>query len=162
MIAIKNRLSQTHLSVFLAASLVLVIPSSFRAQGKKFDGRWLLTVSIPDSPGSSNLRTFNISLDVAPRGDSLVGRLTVIDDQNRTVGGVWRQLGKRVTLSYELPCPDSAGTPCASLVLMGKIIPDTGKFKKGKVIVMWDTVNDRDPSFFDTSVGAVTGNRVLQ
>jgi hypothetical protein len=156
-----SRPNRVVLFCLLTFSLTLTTPSSLRAQGKKFDGRWQLAVSIPVAPGSSTLRTLNLNLDVAPRGASLVGRLTVTDDQNRTVGGVWRQAGKRVTLSYELPCPDEAEAPCATLIIMGKIIVDTGKFKKGKAIVMWDTPNDRDPSFYDTTVGFVTGARVL-
>lgn len=148
------------LLVMVSAVFVLFLAAPAGSSGKKFDGQWLLTVSIPESPGSSTIRTFNIGLDVAPR-EGLVGRLTVTDDENGTVGGVWRQVFKRIWLSYELPCPNSAGLPCATLIITGKNKVETGLFKKGKVIVMWDTPNGQDPSFYDTSVGFVTGNRVF-
>lgn len=159
--ATKFRSRHKLLTVPSAILVLLFVTAPAGSAGKKFDGQWLLTVSIPEAPGSSTVRTFNISLDVAPRNGSLVGRLTVTDDDNGTVGGVWRQVFKRIWLSYELPCPDSAGRPCATLIITGKNKVDAGLFKKGKVIVMWDSPNDQDPSFYDTSVGFVSGKRVF-
>ena len=48
--------------------------------------------------------TFSVDLDASPRGSSLHGRLTIRDPEGRTVGGVWRQAGKRDSIAFELPC----------------------------------------------------------
>lgn len=135
------------------------LPSA-SAAGNSLVGRWVLTVTIPDAPRSRNTRTFTINLDVKPL-QGLVGRLTITDDQNVTVAGVWRQVGKVVSITYELPCPGADGASCATLVLKGKVKVEGMRLKKGRVIVMWDTVNDQDPSFFDTSLGNFSGTRVL-
>jgi len=123
----------------------------------KLAGKWRITITFPDAPGSSTMRDLVVNLDASPLGDSLVGRLTITDQQNRTVGGVWRQVGKQVSIAYELPCSDGEGA-CATLILTGKVKGDI--LKKGPVIVMWDTTSDRDPSLFDTSNGTFSGIRL--
>ena len=121
----------------------------------KLDGRWQVTISIPESPGSRATREFAVNFDATPLGDSLVGRLIVTDDQSRTVGGVWRQVGKQVSITYEMPC--GVGS-CATLILMGKVKGDL--LKKGQVIVLWDTPNDQNPALYDTSNGTFSGFRL--
>jgi hypothetical protein len=126
--------------------------------GNEFEGRWVLTITIPESADSRNSRTFTVTVDASPRGDSLHGRLTVTDGAGRTVGGAWRQVGKRVSIVYELPCPGDG--PCASLIMLGKIKGENTRLKKGAVIVMWDSPNDRNFALYDTSNGSVTGERL--
>jgi hypothetical protein len=153
--------SRIHLLAKGAAAVVLALlmaalPAS--AAGKNFEGRWVFTITIPESPTSNNKRTLTVTLDVNPRGDSLNGRLTVTDGDNVTVSGAWRQVGKRISVTYELPCADDGSTRCASLVMLGKI---KGEFvKKGSVIVMWDTPNDNNPALYDTSNGTFNGERL--
>src|ERR1051326_7643950 len=137
-------------------SLLVVAPAG--AAANSFEGRWVFTITIPESPTSKNQQTLTVTLDVSPRGDSLNGRLTITDSGNLTVSGAWRQVGKRISVTYELPCPDDGSAPCASLVMLGKVKGD--RVKKGQVIVMWDTPNDHNPALYDTSNGTFNGERL--
>ena len=146
-----------------APLLLIILPGLFMMNssafaGKAFDGLWSVNITIPESPTSNNNRTFTVNFDVSPRGSSLHGRMTITDQENRTVGGVWRQVNKKVFITYELPCTDEE--PCASLVMTGKIKPAIAKLKKGKVIVMWDTPNEQNIALFDTSNGKFNGDRL--
>lgn len=143
------------LRCLLAAAAVVSLQLAAWANNR-LDGRWSLTITIPDGPGSRNQITFQVLLDAFPRGDSLHGRATITDAENRTVAAVWRQVGKRVFIIYELPCQDQ----CATLLLMGKLKGGGTMIRKGKVIVMWDTPNDQDPALYDTSLGSFSGLRL--
>ena len=145
-----------------AATVALILVTVFAAApsalaGKKFEGRWSVSITMPIAPNSTDKRTFTLNFDVGPRGESLHGRITILDEQGRTIGGVWRQVNKKISATFEL-CPDDGG-PCASLVLLGKI-KDNVKIKKGDVIVMWDTENDGNPALYDTSNGSFNANRL--
>lgn len=126
--------------------------------GNQLAGRWSLTITIPDAPGSTTTRTFTVNLDVSPRGESLHGRLNISDNAGKTVGGSWRQVGKNVSITYELPCPGEG--PCASLILLGRVKGGGVLIKKGEVIVMWDTTNNKNPALYDTSNGSFKGIRI--
>src|SRR5262245_28089853 len=142
----------------LVAFLFLFDSPAFSA-GKLFEGKWQLTITIPVAPGTKDKRTIVLDVEAGPRGDSLHGRMTIKDDRDRTVGGVWRQVGKRVSITFELPC--SEGEYCASLVMIGKIKGEGfTKIKNGSVVVMWDTENDENYALYDTSNGSFTGKRV--
>ena len=133
-----------------AGRLVLAAP--------KLDGRWRLTITIPEAAGSRNMRDQTVDLNVTPLGDSLVGRLTITDARSQqTVGGVWRQVGKQISITYETPCAVGESS-CATLILMGKVKGDL--LKKGQVIVLWDTPNDQNVALFDTSNGVFSGFRL--
>lgn len=144
-----------------AVALILVVvlavaPSALAS--KKFEGRWSVSITIPIAPNSKDKRTFLVNFDVGPRGESLHGRITITDEQGRTNGGVWRQVNKKVSATFEF-CPDDGG-PCASLVLLGKLKSSNSKIKKGDVIVMWDTENQQNPALFDTSNGSFNADRL--
>jgi hypothetical protein len=141
----------------VSACLLFLAAPVFGA-GKAFDGKWRLTMTIPIAPNSNQMQTFTVEVDASPRGDSLHGRMMITDADNRVVGGVWRQVGKRVSITYELPCTE--GAPCASVVLMGKIKVENTKIKAGDVIVMWDTPNDNNQAQYDTSTGTFTATRL--
>jgi len=128
--------------------------------GNELKGKWTLTISMPDAPGSSITRSFTVTIDVLPRGESLHGRANITDDSGKTVSAAWRQVGKQVSIAYELPC--DGVNPCASLILQGKVKGGGVLIKKGSVIVMWDTENDRNPSLFDTSNGTFRGDQIEQ
>ena len=147
----------TRVAVVLVALVGALVISPSALAGKKLDGRWQLTVTIPELATSDKSRVFPVTIEVSPRGSSLQGRLTITDEGGRTVGGVWRQTGKKISIAYELPC--SAGAQCASLVLLGKV-KDGVKIKGGTVIVMWDTPNDRNHALYDTSNGSFSGERL--
>ncbi len=150
--------SRKHLATaMLAVSMVLIVPA-FALAGNELAGRWTLTINIPESANSTNTRTLIVNLDVIPRGDSLHGRATMTDQAGRTVGAAWRQVGKSVSIAFELPCPGDG--PCASLILQGRVKGGGALMKKGSVIVMWDTENNRNPALYDTSNGSFRGDRI--
>jgi hypothetical protein len=120
------------------------------------DGVWSVTITIPQSPNSTLNQTLAVTMNVTPLGDSLVGRLTITDSQNRTVGGVWRQVGKHISITYELPC-GASGDTCATLVMLAKLKGD--RLKGGQVIVVWDVPDNKDPALYQTSNGSFTGSR---
>ena len=145
------------LTLFVISLAFLVASSQPAFAAAKFTGRWSLTVTIPESPGSNTNRTFTVNVDASPR-EGLHGRMTITDAEGQTVGGAWRQAGKKVSVTYELPC--TGDTPCASLILIGKIKSGGVKIKNGNVIVMWDTTNDHNPALYDTSNGSFTADRL--
>jgi hypothetical protein len=155
-----SRVSQygKRLAVAVLAMALLFAVAPAALAGNELSGRWTLTITIPDSPGSATTRTFIVNLDVSPRGESLHGRMNITDEAGKTVGGAWRQIGKNISIAYELPCPGDL--PCASLILLGRIKGGGVLIKKGSVIVMWDTTNNRNPALYDTSNGSFRGTRV--
>ena len=140
----------------ILVTLFIVAPSALAS--KKFEGRWLVSITMPVAPDSNDKRTFTVNFDVGPRGESLHGRIMILDEQGRTTSGVWRQVNKKVSATFEL-CPEDGG-PCASLVLLGKLKDSNSKIKKGDVIVMWDTENEQNPALYDTSNGSFSANRL--
>lgn len=145
-------------TVAIVALLLLIAMAPAAFAGNELAGQWTLTITIPDSPGSNTTRTFTVNLDVSPRGESLHGRLNITDEAGKTVGGAWRQVGKNVSIAYELPCPGDG--PCASLILLGRVKGGGVKIKNGTVIVMWDTTNNKNPALYDTSNGSFRGTRI--
>ncbi|MEW6128729.1 MAG: hypothetical protein AB1757_16940 [Acidobacteriota bacterium] len=137
----------------ISLCLLLVFPV---LAAPKFQGKWRLTVNLPEAPGSNVTRTMVFMVDASPRIESLHGRMTLTDEASRTVGGVWRQVAKRVSITTELPC--SPDVPCASLVMIGKIKGEV--IKKGDVIVMWDTLNPNNHAQYDTSNGTFSAVRL--
>ena len=144
--------------VVLVGVLGALVVSPSALAGKKLQGRWQLTITIPEAPIGDKTRTLPVTIDVSPRDDSLQGRLTISDEQGRTVGGVWRQVGKKISIAYELPC--SPEEQCASLVLLGKVKDGGVKIKNGTVIVMWDSPNEQNHALYDTSNGSFSGERL--
>jgi len=144
-------------SALAAVALLFTIATSVLA-GNELNGRWTFRITIPEAPASTTSRTFTVTLDVLPRGESLHGRANLTDEAGRTVGAAWRQVGKDISIAYELPCPGDG--PCASLILQGRVKGGGVLIKKGSVIVMWDTANNRNPALYDTSNGTFRGDRV--
>lgn len=146
------------LAIVLAAiSLALILPISNGLAAKSFEGKWSFTVTIPVAPRSNQDQTFTLTIDAFPR-EGLHGRMLITDAENRTLPGVWRKTGKKVSLTYDLPC--SGDGQCASLVLLGKAKSGFTRIKNGDVIVMWDSDDDQNPALFDTSNGSFSATRV--
>jgi hypothetical protein len=143
---------------FLIVLLAVVAFASPAYAGKKLEGKWTVNVTIPVAANSSTNRTFTIELDVSPRGDSLHGRMTITDDAGKTYAGVYRQVGKKIGITFELPCEGDGSSSCASLVLKGNV-KNSGTTIKGDVVVMWDSSNDQNPALYDTSNGSFSGRR---
>jgi len=150
--------SRKRLLCALAALALLVATAPSVLAGNELKGRWSLSITIPDAPDSATTRTFTVTMDVIPRGESLHGRANLTDEAGRTIGAAWRQVGKNVSIAYELPCPGDG--PCASLILQGRVKGGGVLIKKGSVIVMWDTPNTRNPALFDTSNGSFRGDHI--
>jgi len=137
------------------ACLALLSPSVLAAA--PLDGAWTFTINIPESSVSANQRTLVVTVVASPRDGALVGKLTVTDANNVTVAGAWRQQGKNVSITYELPCAGTGDNSCATLILKGKI--KSGKIRTSQVIVLWDAANNRNPALFDTSNGTFAAQR---
>jgi hypothetical protein len=150
--------SRKRVASALAVVALLFTAATSVLAGNELKGRWTLRITIPEAPDSTTTRTFTVTLDVVPRGESLHGRANLTDEAGRTVGAAWRQVGKNVSIAYELPCPGDG--PCASLILQGRIKGGGVLMKKGSVIVMWDTANNRNPALYDTSNGSFRGDRI--
>ncbi len=150
--------SRRRLLSALAVLALLFAAAPSALAGNQLAGRWTLTITIPESPNATTNRTFTVTLDVAPRGESLHGRANLTDQAGKTVGAAWRQVGKNVSIAYELPCPGDG--PCASLILQGRVKGGGVLIKRGSVIVMWDTANNRNPALYDTSNGSFRGDRI--
>ena len=145
---------KAQVALLVVTSLGLFVPRVWAAN--PLDGVWSVNITIPQSPNSTLNQTLSVTMNVSPLGDSLVGRMTITDSQNRTVGGVWRQVGKRISITYELPCGGPSDT-CATLVMLAKLKGD--RLKAGQAIVMWDVPADKDPALYQTSNGSFAGTR---
>lgn len=150
---LRNRLARA-----LTVVVVVFAAASTAFSGNELAGRWTLSITFPDGAGSTTTRTQSVTLEVFPRGDSLHGRANLTDEAGKRYGATWRQVGKRVSIAYELPC--SRDTQCASLILQGRVKGGGIVIKKGSVIVVWDTPNNRNPALFDTSNGTFRGDRI--
>ena len=154
----KARASYLRLASCLVVGAIIFTLAPFAFAGNELTGLWTLRITIPESPTNATSRTFTVTMVVSPRGDSLHGRANITDQAGKTVGVAWRQVGKSVSLAYELPCPGEG--PCASLILLGRVKGGGVLIKKGSVIVVWDTPNDRNPALYDTSNGSFRGDRL--
>jgi hypothetical protein len=152
-----NRFSRRHsrlvsLAAIVAAVGFLMTPPAFSQDF--LVGTWTATITIPSAPGSEQLVTSTVTFNVGARGKSLVGRMTITDDQNRIVAGVWREVGKSISITYEPVCDPTSSSPCGTLLLTGKVKPATGTIKGSRAIVIWDTKNSQNPALYDTSNGS--------
>ena len=150
---VRNRLARA-----LSVIVVVLAVATTAFSGNELAGRWTLTINFPDGPNSTTTRTQTVTLEVFPRGDSLHGRANLTDESGKKYGATWRQVGKRVSIAYELPC--SGDTQCASMILQGRVKGGGIVIKRGSVIVVWDTPNNRNPALFDTANGTFRGDRI--
>ncbi len=119
------------LACALATVALLLTSASPAFAGKELSGRWVLRITIPEAPGSTVTRTFNVTLDVSPRGASLHGRANMTDEAGRMVGAAWRQTGKSVSIAYELPCPGDG--PCGrEAARMAGVVRSPGAERHGQ------------------------------
>ena len=132
------------------------------AKGPLLVGKWQITITMPASPGSSQKSSRTLILNVSPMDDgSLNGRLTVTDQDNKTVSGVWREVGKMISITYEPVCDSSPTAPCGTLILLGRV-KGGGTVVKGQVVVEWDSQDSRNPALYDTDNGKFSGQLVEQ
>ena len=74
----------------LAAVTLLFTMATSVFGGRELKCRWTFRITIPEAPDSTTTRTFTVTLDVLPRGESLHGRANLTDEAGRTVGAAWR------------------------------------------------------------------------
>jgi hypothetical protein len=134
-------------------------PEVADAKGKLFKKTWVITVTAPDaiSGYSFGVRTFTIKArkHTEPPSPLSVKKLSATTDDGTVVQGVWRQEGKKFSLTFEMPCDE--GEPCATIVLRGKMTSNTEM--SGQTILIMD-VRDRDNAAgFDTVNGSFHGFR---
>jgi hypothetical protein len=149
------------LPVFAALAVAFfIVPPAFA--GDALVGTWTATITLPESPTSSQTVTQTVTFNVTAKGKSLVGRMTITDDQNREVAGVWREVGKTVYITYEPVCDTTTGNPCGTIILIGKVKPAAGIIVGQKAIIQWDTPNSKNASLYDTSNGSFSAQAIPQ
>src|SRR5215472_4002431 len=123
-------------TVFAVVCASSIVPAVL-GKGLPLVGKWQVTITMPVSPGSNQKNSQTVTIDVSPMDSgSLNGRLTVTDQSNRTVSGVWREVGKMISITFEPVCDPSQGAPCSTLILLGRV--KGGVKIKGQVVVEWD------------------------
>jgi hypothetical protein len=124
---------------------------------KLYKGEWVITITAPDSPtgNSFGTKTFTVlarKFDFPPSPLPL-NKLTATAQGGPAVQGVWRQVGKNFSLTFEIPC--EAGATCATVILRGRIKPKD--FMRGTAIVVWDTRDDENVARYQTVNGTFEG-----
>jgi hypothetical protein len=147
--------------ILLAATLLLVSVSSTiphaAAKGLPLEGKWQVTITMPASPGSNQKNSQMLIFNVSPMdSSSLNGRLTVTDQSNRTVSGVWREVGKMISITFEPVCDQSQVAPCSTLIMLGRV-KGGGTMIKGQVVVEWDRPDSSNPALYETDNGRFSG-----
>lgn len=124
---------------------------------KLWKNQWVITVTVPDSPSGNHFgtRTFTIvarNFD-SPPSPLPLRKLTARAEDGTEVQGVWRQVGKKFSLTFELPC--QPGAPCGTLIVRGGF-----KLKvtmRGQAYVIWDTPDPGNIARFETVNGTFEG-----
>jgi hypothetical protein len=128
------------------------------ASAKKiFKGEWVITITVPDSPTGNRFgtQTFTIlarKFDFPPSPLPL-NKLTATAQGGTAVQGVWRQVGKNFSLTFEMPC--ESGVSCGTVILRGRIKPKD--FTQGTAFVIWDTRDDENVARYETVNGTFQG-----
>ncbi len=124
---------------------------------KLYKGEWVITITAPDSPTGNQFgtQTFTIlarKFDFPPSPLPL-NKLTATRQGGPAVQGVWRQVGKNFSLTFEIPC--ESGVICGTVILRGRIKPKD--FMKGEAFVIWDTRDDQNVARYETVNGSFQG-----
>ena len=141
-----------------AAMLIVLAGQVPTASAKKlFKGEWVITITVPDSPtgnsfGTQTFRVLARKFDFPPSPLPL-NKLTATAESGTAVQGVWRQVGKNFSLTFEMPC--EPGAACGTVVLRGRIKPKD--FMQGTAIVVWDTRDDSNVARYQTVNGTFQG-----
>ena len=157
-----RRTISTSVTILLAAALFGALSTNAHA-APSFAGNWQITVTYPDGPVSDGNVTHILTMNVSPiASGSLVGRMVITDDQGNTYGGVWRQVGKKISITFELPCDQSRPNACGSMLLLGKFKPAACKLVGQKLVVLWDKADSQNKALYDTSNGSFSGIMLAQ
>jgi len=141
----------------VAVLIVLAVQVPTASAKKLYKGEWVITITVPDSPtgNSFGTQTFTVlarKVDFPPSPLPL-NKLTATAQGGTAVQGVWRQVGKNFSLTFEMPC--ATGATCGTVILRGRIKPKD--FMKGDAIVVWDTRDDSNVARYQTVNGTFQG-----
>ena len=143
----------------IAAALLMLAGLAWPAADAKklWKNEWIITVTVPDSPSGNQFgtRTFNILARNfnAPPSPLPLRKLTATTEDQTDMQGVWRQVGKDFSLTFELPCaPDST---CGTLIVRGRF--KTKTTMRGQAYVIWDTPDQDNVARFETVNGTFEG-----
>ncbi|HEX8088101.1 MAG TPA: hypothetical protein VF762_04570 [Blastocatellia bacterium] len=127
------------------------------AKGKLWQGEWVITITAPDSDSGYHfgVKTFTIKAMVndAPPSPLPLQQLTATSDEGVTVQGVWRQKGKKFSLTFELSCGEVEA--CSTVVLRGKMKSKTRM--TGQAILVLDVRDRRNAAGYETVNGTFEG-----
>lgn len=133
----------------------LLPPPSFAK--KLYKDEWVITITAPDSATGNHfgVRTFVIHArkHKEPPSPLPLNKLEATAEDGTKVQGVWRQSGKKFSLTFEMPC--SPDTVCATVTLRGKFTSKT--VMSGKAILLWDTRDRDNVADFETVNGTFVG-----
>jgi hypothetical protein len=124
---------------------------------KLWKNEWIITVTVPDSPSGNHFgtRTFTIlarNFD-SPPSPLPLRKLTATAADGTEVQGVWRQVGKKFSLTFELPC--EPGAPCGTLIVRGGFKLQVTM--RGQAYMIWDTPDPDNIARYETVNGTFEG-----
>jgi hypothetical protein len=126
-------------------------------KGKLWRGEWVITITAPDSDSGYHfgVKTFTVraSVNDSPPSPLPLQQLTATSDDGVAVQGVWRQTGKRFSLTFEMPCGE--GESCSTVILRGKMSSKT--MMTGQTILVLDARDRRNVSGYETVNGTFEG-----
>lgn len=139
------------------AAALLMLAGPVADAKKLWKNEWIITVTVPDSPSGNQFgtRTFNILARNfnAPPSPLPLRKLTATADDAVPMQGVWRQVGKDFSLTFELPCAE--GSTCGTLIVRGRFKSKTTM--RGQAYVVWDTPDQDNVARFETVNGTFEG-----
>ncbi|HYP27048.1 MAG TPA: hypothetical protein VE262_10055 [Blastocatellia bacterium] len=140
-----------------ALALALGLAGPVADAKKLWKNEWIITVTVPDSPSGNHFgtRTFNILARNfnAPPSPLPLRKLTATAEDTTAVQGVWRQVGKNFSLTFELPC--EPGSTCGTLLVRGRFNSKTTM--RGQAYMVWDTPDPENVARFETVNGTFEG-----
>ena len=151
-----NRYLKDSIRAVMAALAVIILASSVADAKKLWKKQWVITVTIPDSATGNQFgtRTFTIRARNfnEPPSPLPLRKLTATADDGTAVQGVWRQVGKNFSLTFELPCQSEE--VCGTVILRGTFKKQT---VSGRAYVMWDSRDGENRAGFETVNGSFEG-----
>jgi hypothetical protein len=117
-------------------------------------GVWAINFIVPVSPkgndfGQPHRHKFDFHDEAGQR--TVIAR----EIQNIRIPGVWRPSGDSFSASFEFTCGE--GVTCGTVMMRGQI--DSDKRLSGRVIVIWESIDQTTPTGYDTVTGTFTGEK---
>jgi hypothetical protein len=126
-------------------------------KGKLWKGVWVITITAPDSDSGYHfgvkIYTIRASVNDFPPSPLPLQQLTATSDDGSVIEGVWRQSGKKFSISFEMPCGE--GESCSTVILRGKMKSKT--VMTGQTILVLDARDRRNAAGYETVNGTFEG-----